>query len=223
MHDAATGSALWAYHRLLGSYYLVTSGLPTIRPERAFKSLSAQSFSQLRTTRVSLVARQCANHGWCKLLPVLRANVGPTFPGVIIVYHLRIDQRCNLVPQVGVVLDLMMGLIERTYKPGIVVAIDGRTTIGHLEIADDRCSSRVRGDNLRAPLQRTLRLVEVNRADHVSRDHGWLLPGFGNDVQLDCKLHGNAASTQFAGKFSSLGRSPAVAIDDDSRTAFFFV
>ena len=64
-------------------------------------------FIQLRITRVSLVARRCANHGRCKLLPVPRANVGRTFPGVIIVHHLRIDQRCNLVPQAGVVLDLI--------------------------------------------------------------------------------------------------------------------
>src|SRR5215469_2199233 len=101
-----------------------------------------------------------------------------------------------------------MGLIECTYKPGIVVAIDGRITIGHLEIADDRRPSRVRGDNLRAPSERTLRLVEVNRARHVSRDHSGLLTGFRNDVQLDSKLHRNAASTQLAGKFRRLGRAP---------------
>ena len=62
--------------------------------------------------------------GRCKLLPLpAPVSVAP-FRGLIIVHHLRIDQRCNPVPQVGVVLDLMMGLIERTYKPWIVVAID---------------------------------------------------------------------------------------------------
>jgi hypothetical protein len=53
-----------------------------------------------------------------------------------------------LLPHPGIVLDLMMRLVKRTREPGVVSTIDVLIVIGHVNIPDDLCSSRVFGDDL---------------------------------------------------------------------------
>src|ERR1700749_1938130 len=49
----------------------------------------------------------------------------------------RINDQRNLAPHAGVVLDLMMGLVERAGEPRIVSTINAVTFVSHMKIADD--------------------------------------------------------------------------------------
>jgi hypothetical protein len=53
-------------------------------------------------------------------------------------HHPFIDHPCHNGPQVRIVLNFMVGLIERAHKPCIVITVDWRIMIPHPEIADNR-------------------------------------------------------------------------------------
>jgi hypothetical protein len=74
----------------------------------------------------------------------------------------RINDQCNLVPHAGVVLDLMMGLVERSSEPRVVSTIDAVAFISHVKIADNLCPSRVFGDDLCSSVEWPFRLEKID-------------------------------------------------------------
>src|ERR1700756_1174424 len=127
----------------------------------------------------------------------------------------RINDQCNLTPHAGVVLDLMMGLVERAGEPRIVSTIDAVTFVSHMKIADDLGPSRIFGDDLFSSVERPLRLEEIDCLFNIGRYEDRILTRFGYDIDLNGEHYGNPKLLQAPGKGRSLRCSPAMPKQDD--------
>jgi hypothetical protein len=65
------------------------------------------------------------------------------------VQEFRINERHDLVPDERVVLDLVVGFIENSGEPAIVVALDFFGFVSHMKIVEDACSFGVLGNDQR--------------------------------------------------------------------------
>jgi len=99
----------------------------------------------------------------------------PTRPFVV-------DQRVNLLPYAGIVLNLMVRPAQNANQPGIVIAIDAVILVSHLDISKDTCVIGISRMNCGPPVQQAFRLVEVNRTIDVGRNARAGLPNLWNAV-----------------------------------------
>ena len=133
----------------------------------------------------------------------------------------RINDQCNLVPHAGVVLDLMMGLVERAGEPRVVSTIDALTFISHMKIADDLCPSRIFGDHLCSSVEWPFDWKKLIAASTLRRHEDRILTRFWHDIDLNREQHGNPKLLQILCKCRSLRCSPAMPKHDDLRLAPF--
>ena len=103
-----------------------------------------------------------------------------------------VDHRCNLFPQQGIILDLVMWFIQVARNPGIVVAIDSTILICHLKVADDVSAVSIGCTNTRPPVDKTLCLVEIDRIPNVWRNYRIVVAWFMDAIHLDGQQHGDA-------------------------------
>ena len=81
----------------------------------------------------------------------------------------------------------------------------------------------VRGCDLGAAMNQTVRLVEIHRRGDVLRDDAVILPRLGDAVDLYSQQHRDSGAIQFARQHHDRGRSPTVAKENDVRPRLFFV
>jgi len=126
-----------------------------------------------------------------------------------------------LLTHASIVLDLVMRLVERPREPRIVSTINVVTFISHVKVSDDLRPSRIFGHDLRSSVQWPFRLEEIDCRFDIRRYDDGLLTGFGHDINLNGKQHGDFKTLQFFGECHSFRCPPAMAIKDNLRLLFF--
>lgn len=109
----------------------------------------------------------------------------------------------------------MMGLVQGSRVPTVVVAVDRPVVIGHPKVSDDLCACGISCDNLRGSMKGAFCLIEVDSVDYVGGDCGGLVTRLADGVYLDGEGYWNFHLAQLAGEFDSLGGTPTVPVDDD--------
>src|ERR1017187_8358537 len=85
-----------------------------------------------------------------------------------------------------------MRSVKRSSEPGIAVAIDRVALIGHMEISDNRCTSRFDCEYSGSSVKWSSRLVKIDCTCHIWRNSRIVATGLRNAIHLNCEENRNA-------------------------------
>ena len=97
----------------------------------------------------------------------------------------RVNERGNLVPHLGVVLDLVVRFIKNPGKPTIVVAIDLMVFVFHVKVAQDLGSTCIGCNDERLSARETFPLIKIHCFRHIGRNRAIVLSELLHAVNLD--------------------------------------
>ena len=85
-----------------------------------------------------------------------------------------------------------MRLVERAREPRVVSTIDVLIFETHMKIPEDLSTCWIFGDYLRSPVQKPLRLDEIDCRFNIRWNEDRRLTKFWHDIDLNGEQHGNS-------------------------------
>lgn len=110
---------------------------------------------------------------------------------------------------------------EEASIPGIFVTGDVLVLVIELIVPEDLRSGRVGGANGRAAMKKAVQLIEVDGLGYIRRDARVSLSDLRYAIYKDGQQDGNLIVLKLPGHRDSLGRSPAMPVDNDARMLLF--
>ena len=103
----------------------------------------------------------------------------------VLIRELGINELNNLVPDVWVVLDLVVRLVQCSGEPAVVVAAHVFAFVSQAIVAQYLCSLSIGRNNKRPSWRQTFPLIKIYCLCNVSRHNAIVLPRLMDAVYLD--------------------------------------
>ena len=137
--------------------------------------------------------------------------------------HALADQRLDPRPEMGIAFALHVTGSEGAVEPGSSFTLDGRLPVIVAIVAENLGAGGVGGNNLRAAVNKAVRLIEVYGGSDIVGDGAVFLPELGDAINLDREQDGNSTAIQLTSKQDNGRGAPAVAVKNDVSLRFFGV